>query len=123
MAKILFLNSTLTTPIDEFQKTWSVEFSKNYKPHFFVQFNVMRQLILSKCCSCRSSLVSIKEDMLFCRPLETTCRAENEFKVLPRLLQRLNRLLWKKFVGVYIDNSRTIFESQSKFIAKIKKKL
>ena len=61
--------------------------------------------------------------MLFCRPLETTCRAENEFKVLPRLFQQLNRLLWKKFVGVYIDNSRTIFESHSKFIAKIKKTL
>ena len=43
-------------------------------------------------------------------------------KLSPGLLQQLNKLPWKRFVNVYIDGSLTIFGSQSKFIAKIKKK-
>ena len=43
-------------------------------------------------------------------------------KLSPHLLQQLNRLPWKKSVGVYIDGNLTIFGSQNEFIAKMKNK-
>ena len=48
---------------------------KNYKLHLSISCD--EQLILSKYCSCQSTLASIQEYMLFCKPQETTCRTEN----------------------------------------------
>ena len=60
--------------------------------------------------------------MLFCRPVETTCKAEKVLKLYSCLLKQQYRLPWEKFVGAYTDGNLTIFRSQSEFIAKMRKK-
>ena len=59
--------------------------------------------------------------MLFCRPLETICRAKDVFKVVCTFIATI-AYLEKKIVDVCIDGGLTMFGFRSEFNAKIKDK-
>ena len=63
---------------------------------------------------------SIEEEMLFCRPLETTAKAENVYHVVTSFDDK--GLQWEKLVGICTDGAPTMLGSQSGFIARIKQK-
>ena len=63
----------------------------------------------------------IAEDILFFRPLETTCRAKDVSKVVSTFIATIVYAL-EKIVGVCIDDGLTMLGSRSEFIAKIKEK-
>ena len=96
MAKISLSDFPIKTLIDELAKTLNVEFSKNYKLHFF-KCDVMGKPILLNCRSFKSSFVSTEEDMLFYRPLKITCKAEDIFKFVSKFIATiiyLGKRMW-----------------------------
>ncbi|XP_077975498.1 zinc finger BED domain-containing protein 5-like [Styela clava] len=59
--------------------------------------------------------------MLLCKPLETTSKAEDVFKLVAELFEN-NELKWDKLVGVCTDGAPAMIGSRSGFIARIKQK-
>ena len=82
MPKILLSDSTSKTPINELSKDIKYQVFKKFTCLTFFLFKVMKQLILPNCQSCYPTFVSRKENMLFWRSLETTCRAKDVFKIV-----------------------------------------
>ena len=65
---------------------------------------------------------SIEEKMLFCRPLETTTKAEDVYHVVTSFYDD-KELQWEKLFGICTDGAPTMLCSQSGFIARIKQKI
>ena len=66
---------------------------------------------------CYVGSTSIEEEMLFCRPLKTTTKAEDVFQVVSLFFDDKGLL-----VGVCMDGAPTMLGSRSGFIARIKQK-
>ena len=64
---------------------------------------------------------TIKEEMLFCRPLETTTKAEDVFKLVATFFDN-NGMKWEKLVGVCTDGAPAMLGSRSGFIARMKQR-
>ena len=69
---LVFYNKTL---VAKFTKDIDCQVLKKLQASLFLQFIVIKQLILPNCRSFYSSLVLIEEDVLFFIPLKITCRA------------------------------------------------
>ena len=76
-AKVLFSDYTINRAIDELAKKIKCQVFKKFKFHFFFHFNVMKKLILFNCHNRWLTFVLIQKDVLFYRPLGTTCRAKD----------------------------------------------
>jgi len=63
----------------------------------------------------------IEEEILFCRPLETTAKAENVFQVVTTFFDN-NGIKWEKLVGVCTDGAPAMIGSRRGFISRIKQK-
>ena len=63
----------------------------------------------------------IEEEMLFCRPLKTTAKAEDVYHVVTSFFDDKG-LQWEKLVGICTDGAPTKLGFQSGFIARIKQK-
>ena len=70
---------------------------------------------------CFVGSTTIEEEMLFCRPLETTTKAEDKLKLVDAYFHEKD-MKWEKFVGVCTDGAPAMLECWSGFIAWIKQK-
>uniref|UniRef100_UPI00358EA1AE protein FAM200C-like n=1 Tax=Myxine glutinosa TaxID=7769 RepID=UPI00358EA1AE len=64
---------------------------------------------------------SVKEEMLFCHPLETYTTAADAFEVVSKFFEE-NRLSWDALVGVCTDGAPAMLGSHSGFVTKVKPK-
>ncbi|XP_060768837.1 zinc finger BED domain-containing protein 5-like [Neoarius graeffei] len=61
---------------------------------------------------------SVKEDMLFCKPLETRTTGEDIFRMLDTFVA-LNGLLWTKCVGICTDGARAMTGRHSGVVTRV----
>ena len=64
---------------------------------------------------------TVKEEMLFCRPLETTTKAEDMLKLVDAYFYKKD-MKWERLVGVCTDGASAMLGCRSGFIAKVKQK-
>ena len=64
---------------------------------------------------------SVKEEMLFCHPMESTTTATDIFQVVTNYFQQ-NQLLWDSLEGVCTDGAPAMLGLQSGFITRVKEK-
>ena len=78
----------------------------------------MSQLLV---CVCFVGPTTIEEEMLFCRTLETTTKAEDVLKVVDAYFIEKD-MNWAKLAGVCTDIAPVMLGYRSGFVAKIKQK-
>ena len=64
---------------------------------------------------------TIEEEMLFCRPLETTTKAEDVLELVEAYFHEKD-MKWERLVGVCTDGAPAMLGCRSGFIARIKEK-
>ena len=64
---------------------------------------------------------TIEEEMLFCKSLKTTTRAEDVFKLVDAYFHK-NDMKWQKLVGVCTDGAPAMLGCRSGFITRVKQK-
>ena len=64
----------------------------------------------------------VKEEMLFCHPMESYTTATDIFQVVSNFFQE-NQLLWYSLVGVCTDGAPAVLGLQSGFISRVKEKV
>jgi hypothetical protein len=64
---------------------------------------------------------SIEDGFLFCRPLETTSKAENVFEVISSFFDK-NSFIWENLVGICTDGAPAMIGLRGGFIARMKEK-
>uniref|UniRef100_UPI00358FE70F protein FAM200C-like n=1 Tax=Myxine glutinosa TaxID=7769 RepID=UPI00358FE70F len=64
---------------------------------------------------------SVKEEMLFCHPLETYTTAADVFEMVSKFFEE-NRLSWDALVGVCTDGAPAMLGLRSGFVTKVKQK-
>ena len=64
---------------------------------------------------------AIEEDFLFCRPLETTTKASDVFKLVEEFFET-EKLDWNKLVGVCTDGAPAMLGARSGFVELVKRK-
>lgn len=62
----------------------------------------------------------IKEEFLFCKPLESNTKAENIFSVIDNYLSKIG-VPWKKCVGICTDGAKAMYGHLTGLAAKVKK--
>nr|XP_039257154.1 protein ZBED8-like [Styela clava] len=126
LAKISLSDSTIKTRIDEIAHDIELQVIEKIKlsPFFAIQCdettdvaNLCQLLVYVRFVGSSS----IEEDMLLCKPLETTSKAEDVFKLVAEFFEN-NELKWDKLVGVCTDGAPAMIGSRSEFIARIKQK-
>ena len=126
LAKISLSDSTIKTRIDELESDIEFQVLKKIKasPYFAIQCDEttdVAQLSQLLVYVPYVGSTSIEEEMLFCRPLKTTTKAEDVFQVVSSFFYDKG-LQWEKLVGVCMDGAPTMLGSRSGFIARIKQK-
>ncbi len=71
--------------------------------------------------ACFMSGNSVKEEMLFCHPMESYTTATDIFQVVSNFFQE-NQLLWDSLVRVCTDGAPAMLGLQSGFITRVKEK-
>ena len=64
---------------------------------------------------------SVKEEMLFCHPMESYTTATDHFQVVSNFFQE-NQLLWDSLVRVCSDGTPAMLDLQSGFRTRVKEK-
>ena len=64
---------------------------------------------------------TIEEEMLFCKSLETTTKAENVFRLVDAYFHK-NDMKWEKLFGVCTDGAPAMLGCRSGFITRVKQK-
>ena len=64
---------------------------------------------------------SVKDEMLFCHPMESYTTVKDVFQVVSNFFQE-NKLLWDSLVGVCTDGAPALLGLQSGFITRVKEK-
>ena len=122
LAKISLSNSTIKTRIDknsndiECQVLHHLFFAMQcdettdvaQMSHFLVYLHFLRS-------------TTVEEELLFCRPLKTTPKAEDVLKFVDVYFHEKD-MKWKKLVGVCTDDAPVMLGCRSEFIARIKQK-
>ena len=65
---------------------------------------------------------SIEEEMLFCRPIDTTTKAEDVFKLVASYFDGKG-IQWEKLIGICTVGAPTMLGSRSGFVTRIKQKI
>ncbi|XP_076799889.1 protein FAM200C-like [Clavelina lepadiformis] len=126
IAKIPLSDSTIKTRTDELAKDIEIQVLEKIhaSPFFAIQCDETTDVAQSSQLLVYVRFVgssSIEEEMLFCRPLETTTKAEDVFKVVATYFDN-NGIEWEKLVGVCTDGAPAMLGSRSGFIARMKQK-
>ena len=126
LAKISLSDSTTKTRIDELANDIEFQVLKKLKasPYFAIHCDETTDVAKLSQLLVYVRYVgstSIEEEMLFCRPLETTAKAEDVYHVVTSFFDD-NGLQWEKLVGICTDGAPTMLGSQSGFIARIQQK-
>lgn len=124
LAKISLSDSTIKTRIDELAQDIECQVLEKIhaSPYFAIQCDEttdVAQLSQLLVYVRYVGSTSIEEEMLFCKPLETTTKAEDVFKVVATFFDN-NGMKWEKLVGVCTDGAPAMIGSRSGFIARIK---
>ncbi|XP_039258064.2 protein FAM200C-like [Styela clava] len=64
---------------------------------------------------------SIEEEMLFCKPLETTTKAEDVFEAVAAYFDS-NAIKWENIVGICTDGAPAMLGSRSGFVSRMKQR-
>jgi len=123
--KISHSDSSIKTQINELAKDIECQVLKKVhaSPIFVIQCDEttdvaqLSQLLFYVCFVGPSSM----EERLFCRPLETTAKAEDVFQVVATFFDN-SGTKWEKLVGVCTDGAPEMIGSRSGFISRIKQK-
>ena len=126
LAKISLSDSTIKTDIDELANDIEFQVLQKIKesPFFTIQFEVRTdviQLFQLLVYICYVGLTSIEEEMLFCRLIDTTDKAENVFKLVASYFDGKG-IKREKLIGICTDGALTMLGSQSGFVTRIKQK-
>ena len=124
LANIFLSDSTIKTRFDELASDIEFQVLKKMKtlPYFAIQCDDttdVAQLSQLLVYVRYVGSTSIEEEMLFCRPLKTTTKAEYVFQVVSLFFDDKG-LQWKKLVGVCTDGAPTMLGSRSGLIPRIK---
>ena len=107
LAKISLLDSTIKRRIDELANDIDCQVLQQIQasPYFAIQCNETTDVAQFSQLMVYVRFVgsaTIEEEMLFCKPLETTTKAEDEFRLVDAYFHK-NDMKWEKFVGVCTD--------------------
>ena len=126
LAKISLSDSTIKTRIDELAN--DIEYQVLQKIHASLYFAIqcdettdVAQLsqLMVYVRFVRSA--TIEEEMLFCKSLETTTKAEDVFRVVDAYFHK-NGMKWEKLVGIFTDGAPAMLGCRSGFITRVKQK-
>ena len=126
LAKISLSDSTIKTPVVELANDIEFQVLKKLKasPYFAIQCDEITDVAkLSQLLVYVRYVEStcVEEEVLFCRPLETTDKAEDVYHFVTSFFDDKG-LQWEKLVGICTDGALTMLGFQSGFIARIKQK-
>jgi len=126
LTKISLSDSTIKTRIDELASDIEFQVIQKIKasPYFAIQCDETTDVAqLSQLLVYVRYVGStfIEEEILFCRPIETTTKAEDVFKIVASFFDD-KELQWEKLVGICMVGAPTMLGSRSGFIARIKQK-
>ncbi|XP_078495350.1 protein FAM200C-like [Ciona intestinalis] len=119
LAKISLSDSTIKTRIDELAKN-----IEDTSPFFAIQCDETTDVAQLSQLLVYVRFVgssSIEEEMLFCKPLETTTKAEDVFNLVATYFDN-HCLSWEKLVGICTDGAPAMMGSRSGFIVRMKQK-
>jgi hypothetical protein len=124
LAKVSLSNSTMKTRIDELAKDIELQVLEKIhsSPVFAIQCDETTDVAqLSQLMVYIRFIGSthIEEEMLFCRPLETTAKAEDVFEAVASYFDR-NSMKWENLVGICTDGAPAMLGSRSGFISRMK---
>ena len=117
LAKISLSDSTIKTRIDELANDIECQvLQKIYaSPYFAIQCDEttdVAQLSQLMVYVCFVGSATIEEEMLFCKSLETTTKAEDVFRVVDAYFYK-NGIKWVKLVGVCTDGAPAMLGCRS----------
>ena len=126
LAKISLSDSTIKTRIDELANDIECQVLQKIhaSPYFAIQCDEttdVAQLSQLMVYVCFVGSATIEEEMLFCKPLETTTKAEDVFRVVDAYFHK-NGMKWEKLVGVCTDGAPAMLGCRSGFITRVKQK-
>ena len=126
LAKISLSDSTIKTRIDELANDIECQVLHKIQtsPYFAIQCDETSDVTqLSQLMVYVRFLGSatIEEEMLFCKSLKTTTRAEDVFKLVDAYFHK-NDMKWQKLVGVCTDGAPAMLGCRSGFITRVKQK-
>ena len=126
LAMISLSDSTIKTRIDELSNDIELQVLEKIhaSPFFAIQCDEttdvaqLSQLLVYVRFAGPSS---IEEEMLFCKPLETTTTAEDVFNVVSTYFDN-NDMKWENLVGICTDGAPAMLGCRSGFIARMKRR-
>ena len=126
LAKISFSNSTIKTLVDELTNDIECQVLQKMQvsPFFAIQCDEMTDVAQMSHLLVYVRFVgstTIEEEMLFCRPLETTTKAEDGLKLVDPYFHEKD-MKWERLGGVCTDGAPAMLGCRSGFIAKTKQK-
>ena len=126
LAKISLSNSTIKTRIDALANDIECQVLQKMQasPFFAIQCNETTDIAQMSQLLVYVRFVgstTIEEEMLFCRPLETTTKAEDVLKLVDAYFHEKD-MKWERLVGVCTDGAPAMRGCRSGFIVKIKQK-
>ena len=126
LAKILLSDSTIKTRIDELANDIECQVLQKIQasPYFAIQCDETTNVAQLSQLMVYVRFVgsaTIEEEMLFCKSLETTNKAEDVFRVVDAYFHK-NDMKWEKLVGVCTDGAPAMLGGRSGFITRLKQK-
>ena len=126
LAKISLSDSTVKSRIDEMAEDIELQLLEklNKSPLFAIQCDETTDVAQMSQLMVYVRFVgstSIEEEMLFCKPLEKTGKAEDVFEAVSSYFD-YNSIKWENLVGVCTDGAPAMLGSQSGFVTRIKDK-
>ena len=126
LAKISLSDSTIKTRIDELANDIECQVLQKIhaSPYFAIQCDETTDVAQLSQLMVYVRFVgsaTIEEEMLFCKSLETTTKAEDVFRVVDAYFHK-NGMKWEKLVGVCTDGAAAMLGCRSGFITRVKQK-
>ena len=124
LAKISLSDSTIKTRIDEVANDIECQVLQKIhaSPYFAIQCDETTDVAQLSQLMVYVRFVgsaTIEEEMLFCKSLETTTKAEDVFRVVDAYFHK-NGMKWEKLVGVFTDGAPAMLGCWSGFITRVK---
>ena len=126
LAKISLSDSTIKARIDELANDVECQVLQQIQksPYFAIQCDETTDVAQFSQLMVYVRFVgaaTIEEEMLFCKSLETTTKAEDVFRLVDAYFHK-NDMKWEKLVGVCTDGAPAMLGCRSGFITRVKQK-
>ena len=126
LAKISLSDSTIKARIDELANDIECQVLQQIQesPYFAIQCDETTDVAQFSQLMVYVRFVeaaTIEEEMLFCKSLETTTKAEDVFRLVDAYFHK-NDMKWEKLVGVCTDGAPAMLGCRSGFITRVKQK-